>query len=289
MWATHNEPYVVAMAGYGQGHFAPGIADYATAYRAVHHLNLAHGRAVQVFRDGGYEGRIGIVLDLHHYEPASVSPADVAACQRAVEAAQGIFIDPIFKGRYPVYLFEWLKPVAPPIEAGDMDLISQPVDFLGMNYYFTMMTSYSPSGPLNIHTAFKTGPAGEKTEVGWGIYPAGLTQVLLKIKDQYGNPPVYITENGTAAADEPDPEGKIFDEGRIAYIRRHLGAIHDAMQAGANIKGYFVWSLMDNFEWTSGYRPRFGIVRVDYDTLARTPKQSALWYSRVIEKNQIDE
>lgn len=289
MWATHNEPFVVSMMGYGSGRFAPGIADLTQAYRAVHHLNLAHGRAVQAFRSGGYEGRIGIVLDLHNYEPASPNPTDVAACQRAVEAAQGVFIDPIFKGHYPSALFEWLKPVAPPIEPGDMEVISQPIDFLGMNHYFTFLVSYSKDGPTNSQQVFKMANGWTSSQTGWGVNPAGLTAVLARIRNEYGNPPLYISENGTATADGVGPDGKVHDDFRTRYLREHLLALHDAMQAGSNIKGYFVWSLMDNFEWASGYRPRFGLVHVDYETLQRTPKQSAYWYKEVIEKNQVSE
>ena len=289
MWATHNEPFVVSMMGYGWGHFAPGISDIVQAYRAVHHLNLAHGRAVQVFRDGGYEGRIGIVLDLQNQEPASPSPADVAACQRAVDGSQGVFLEPIFKGRYPTALFEWIKPVAPPVEPGDMELISQPIDFLGINHYFTFQVGYGKDGPANFTQTFKMAPGWTSTESGWAVNPAGLTRVLLRVKDEYGNPPVYITENGTADPKEVVAEGKVQDDFRTRYLREHLMAIHDAMQAGANVKGYFQWSLLDNFEWASGYRPRFGMVRVDYETLQRTPKQSAYWYKEVIEKNQVSE
>jgi beta-glucosidase len=290
MWATHNEPFVVSIVGYQYGVFASGIADASLSYKAVHGLNLAHGRAVQVFRQGGYKGKIGIVLDLQNFIPASDSEADRLAAQRLREQSHNVFLDPIFKGEYPRYLCEWLGSIAPDPLPGDMELISQPLDFLGMNYYFTMPVKYNPGGGLlKTESHQKTLPMWGFTETNSGVYPTGMTDVLLKLKNEYGNPPIYITENGCASHDEPDEHGFVEDRERIAYLRRHFIAAHDAIQAGVNLKGYFVWSLMDNFEWTSGFRPRFGLVRVDYATLKRTPKLSALWYSDVIANNRVVE
>ena len=290
MWATHNEPIMASVIGYGAGTFAPGLADSSAAYQAAHTLNLAHGKAVQVFRQGGYQGKIGIVLDMHNLIPASESEADRLACQRQLESSQYQFFNPIFKGEYPAHLFEWLGPSAPKIQSGDMKIIHQPLDFLGMNYYFTCKVGYAPHGGL-LKTDQKmiTLPALGFTDVGWGIYPAGMKDVLMRIKETVGNLPIYITENGCAVQDIPDQEGFVEDRERVAYLRLHLIELHKAIQAGVNVRGYFTWSLMDNFEWTSGYRPRFGLVRVDYQTLQRIPKLSAHWYSDVAEHNIVCE
>ena len=294
MWATHNEPVVASLVGYGSGVFAPGLADQSLGYQAAHHLNLAHGKAVQIFRQGGYQGRIGIVLDLHNLVPASDKPADRLACQRTLESAQGIFFEPIFQGHYPAYLMEWLGPVAPRIQPDDLRVIHQPLDFLGMNYYFTSEVSYAAGGGLlKSAQKMKTLPAMGYTEVGWGIYPSGIRSVLMRVKDTVGTLPIYITENGCAVQDTMGDAvraaGFVEDRERVNYLRQHLVELHKAIQAGVNVRGYFLWSLMDNFEWASGYTPRFGIVHVDYATQKRTPKLSARWYSDVIANNRVTE
>jgi beta-glucosidase len=290
LWATHNEPWVVAFIGYAWGEFAPGIADFSQACQAAHHLLLGHGKAVQVFRQGGYKGQIGIVLDIHRHQPASDSEADRAACQRAYESGPGLFLIPLFKGHYPEMLMEWIGPHAPKVQAGDMALISQPIDFLGVNYYMTMAVSFSQQGGLlKTRSNFVSAPNWGHTAVDWGINPTGLTAVLLDLKDNYGNPKMYITENGCALQEVPGARGFVADWGRVDYLRAHLRAAHDAIQAGANLQGYYVWSLMDNFEWAQGYGQRFGIVRVDYATKQRIPKQSARWYSEVIARNGLEE
>ncbi len=287
-WVTHNEPRVVAFLGYGNGVHAPGICDYTQAYQVAHHLLLSHGKAVQVFRQGGYDGEIGIVLDLAHFVPASERKEDVAACRRAYAQDVSQFLGPIFKRRYPEHLFEWLGPQRPQIEEGDLAIIGQPIDFLGVNYYKTHRVSHAiDDAPLKARSESVTAPGWGRTEMGWGVNPAGLTAVLLNLKETYGNPPVYITENGCAFPDTPDGEGFVADWGRVNFLRGHLRAIHDAIKAGADVRGYFVWSFLDNFEWSMGYGPRFGIVRVDYETLERMPKQSALWYSEVVAQNAI--
>lgn len=287
MWATHNEPFVVA-SGYFSGSMAPGLADASLGYRVVHHLNLAHGKAVQVFRQGGYPGKIGIVLDLENYIPETQSEADLLATRRILDQSHHVFLDPIFKGHYPAGLIEWLGALAPQPQAGDMQIISTPIDFLGVNYYFTSKIRYETwGGLLKAGSRMVSAPMWSQTEMGWGVYPEGLTAILLKLRDQYGNPEVYITENGVAVPDEPDENGFVQDRERIAYLRRHLIAAHDAIQQGVNLRGYFLWSLMDNFEWAHGYRPRFGIVRVDYSTQKRIPKLSAHWYSEVIHRNEV--
>jgi beta-glucosidase len=314
MWATHNEPIVPSILGWGAGFVPPGMKDDKASYQAAHTLNLAHGKAVQVFRQGSYPGKIGIVLDLHGMVPATSSEADVLACQRTRENAQGIFFDPIFLGRYPDYLMEWLGPLRPQIAEGDLAQINQPLDFLGLNYYFTQEVSHLEQGPrrLNAGLGVNTGlteevshsedggllkssmkmrtlPALGHTSLDWGIYPQGLGEVLRRVAEATGNLPVYITENGCAMADEPDADGFVEDRDRIHYLRRHLIELHRSIRSGIDVRGYFIWSLFDNFEWGAGYRPRFGIVRVDYQTQRRIPKLSAFWYREVIARNSVTE
>jgi beta-glucosidase len=226
---------------------------------------------------------------VHRYQPASDSEADRAACQRVQEKAAWVFGDPIFLGEYPESLIAWIGSHAPRVQQGDMDLIGQPIDFLGVNHYFTALVSESYEGGLfKAVTEHISAPGWGHTEMGWGINPSGLTAVLLDIKDRYGNPRVYVTENGCALEDFPNADGFVTDWGRVGYLRCYLRAVHDAIQAGADVAGYYAWSLMDNFEWHHGYWPRFGIVRVDFETGKRTPKQSALWYSEVIGRNGVE-
>lgn len=290
LWVTHNEPWVIAFVGFALGIMAPGMCDYSQAYQTLHHLLVSHGKTVQLFRQCGYKGEIGIVLNLGHFIPASESEADRAACQRAYEENVALFMDPLFKARYPEMLFDWIGPHAPHVESGDAALINQPVDFLGVNYYSTVSISHSLGGGLlKSNSTPVSAPGWGQTEMGWGINPAGLTAVLLNIKNNYGNPKIYITENGCALKDVPDKQGFVTDWGRVNFLRTHFQAAHDALLAGANLHGYYVWSLLDNFEWAHGYTPRFGIVCVDYKTGRRTPKQSALWYSQVIARNGVNE
>jgi beta-glucosidase len=290
MWATHNEPVVTSLVGYGSGVFAPGLADQSLAYQAAHRLNLAHSKAVQIFRQGGYQGKIGIVLDMHNLVPASDKEADRVACQRTLESSQGMFFEPIFQGRYPAYLMEWLGLVAPKVQPDDLEIIHQPLDFLGHNYYFTSEVSYSAGGGLlKSAQKMKTLPSMGYTEVGWGIYPTGIRSVLMRVKDVVGDLPIFITENGCAVQDMPDTDGYVEDRERVNYLRLHLIELHKAILAGVNVRGYFIWSLMDNFEWASGYTPRFGIVRVDYATQKRALKLSARWYGDVIANNGVTE
>lgn len=286
LWITHNEPWCGAFLGYGSGHHAPGVCDYTRAYQTVHHLLLSHGKAVQVFRQGGYKGEIGIALNPQHYLPASGGEADRRACQRMYEEGVALFLEPLFFGRYPEYLMEWIGSHRPKINPGDMETIAQPIDFLGVNYYMTHRVSHSVDGGiLKASAPTISAPGWGRTEMDWGIYPAGLAAMLEDIQQKYNPPQIYLTENGCAIVDTPDENGFVADWGRVNYLRAHLHAAQEAIVAGVNLRGYFVWSLTDNFEWAWGYRPRFGIVRVDYDTQRRTPKQSARWYSEVMRQN----
>ncbi len=288
LWATLNEPWVSAFLGYATSEHAPGHCDYSQAYQAAHHLLLSHGKAVQLFRQEGYNGQIGIVLNLSHQLPATESEADRAACRRVHEQQAGLFLDPLFNGQYPEMLFDWIGPHQPRVLAGDLDLIRQPIDFLGVNYYLSESVSYATDGRrLKADLAPVSAPGWGRTDMGWGINPAGLTAVLQMVR-QYGDPVLYVTENGCALPDIPDGSGFVEDWARVDVLRAHLRAALDAIRAGADLRGYYVWSLMDNFEWSRGYMPRFGLVRVDYDTGRRIPKQSAYWYREVIRQNGIN-
>jgi beta-glucosidase len=290
MWATHNEPYIVAFLGYATGDFPPGMGDWNMGVRAAHHLLLGHGQAVDLFRQMGCKGKIGIVLDHPWFVPASDDPDDVAARDRTYSAGQGIFLETIFQRRYPQIFSTWSKSLIPPVRPGDMQQISRPIDFLGINYYSTVAIGFSARGGFLKNSRVEiSSPGMGKTSVDWGINPPGLTAVLESIRDRYGNPPVYITENGTALDDTPDSKGFVEDWGRVEYLRCHLRAVHDAIGRGCDVRGYYVWSLMDNFEWAHGYEPRFGIVRTDYKTMRRIPKRSALWYKEVIRQNGVEE
>jgi len=287
MWSTHNEPWVIAFVGNAMGNHAPGLLDSSKAYQTAHHLLLSHGKTVELFRQGGYKGQIGIALNLGNFEPGSDSESDYAACQRAYEENVALFLDPLFLGRYPKMLFDWIGPHAPRIESGDLASINQPIDFLGVNYYATDFISYTVEGGLlKASRVPVSSPGWGHTEMGWGIHPAGLTAVLLNVKEKYANPTIYITENGCGYKEMPE---FVSDWGRVNFLRAHFLAAHDAIQAGVNLRGYYVWSLMDNFEWAKGYGTRFGIVRVNYETKSRTPKQSAHWYGEVIAQNAVVE
>ena len=288
-WATHNEPWVAAFLGYAAGLHAPGICDYSQAYQTAHHMLLAHGKAVQVYRQGGYDGQIGLILNLNGLVPASDSDEDRAATQRVHDETHALFLDPIFNGQYPQALFDYIGPHKPNTQGGDLQIIQQPIDFLGLNYYNTDLVAFDVHAGLNKARIIPySAPGWGRTEMNWGIHPAGIKEEVLYIKEHYGNPDLYITENGCAMPDEPDENGFVADWDRIRYIKAHLQALHEAIQAGVNLKGYFAWSIFDNFEWERGYGPRFGLVRVNYETLARTPKQSAYWYRDVIANNAIN-
>ncbi len=288
LWTTHNEPWVISFNGYAKGIHAPGICDYSQAYQAAHHLLVSHGETVQLFRQGGYQGEIGIVLNLQNFEPASQREADQAACRRVYEENVSLFLEPLFGGRHPETLFDWIGPHQPRVLAGDLDLIRQPIDFLGVNHYTTQSVSHDVTGSLlKANVTPVSAPGWGHTEMGWGVNPPGLTAVLLDVKGKCGNPKIYVTENGCAFRDAPDEAGFVADWGRINYLRAHLQAVREAIDAGVNLQGYYVWSLMDNFEWAKGYGPRFGLIRVDYETGERFPKQSGRWYSEVISQNGI--
>lgn len=279
-WATINEPWVVTDGGYLHGALAPGHRSRFEAPIAAHNLMRAHGAAVQAYRaEGAHE--IGLVVNIEPKHPASDSPQDAAAVRRAHAYMNEQFLHPALLGHYPPELAEIFGEAWPDWPAEDFALIRQPLDFVGINYYTRSVTADGDSYPLR--TAVVRQPRGTYTETGWEVYPRGLTELLLWFKRTYGDLPVYITENGAAFFDPPVPEeGRIRDPLRIDYLRKHLAAIHDAIEAGVDVRGYMAWSLLDNMEWSLGYSKRFGIIHVDYGTLARTPKDSARWYSGII-------
>jgi beta-glucosidase len=274
--ATHNEPWCTANLGYGTGQFAPGIANPAAAVSASHQLLLSHGLAMQAMRAQNVSAKLGIVLNQWTADPATDSTADIKAAE--VEWARSVewFMDPIFKGSYPQLALDNIDCSLLFIHENDFKDIRQPIDFLGVNYYFRayVSTENPPRKPpcdLGV------------TDMGWEVYPQGLTELLVKLHGQYQLPPVYITENGMAVPDREEG-GRVQDQPRIDYLKMHLAALHDAMDAGVNVQGYFYWSLLDNFEWNSGYLRRFGLVHVDYDTQQRTLKDSAHWYRNFIKE-----
>ena len=263
--ATHNEPWCTANLGYGNGQFAPGFTDPAAAVQVSHHLLLSHGLAMQAMRGLATKAKLGIVLNQWTADPATGSEADRALAELEYARSVQWFMDPIFKGRYPELALRHHGEHAPNVVAGDMAIIQQPIDFLGVNYYFRAFCS--------VEQPPRTPPLENgRTDMGWEIYPQGLTELLLKLKEEYPLPPIYITENGMASS-TPQHDGE-----RIAFVRAHLVALAKAMEQGVDVRGYFLWSLLDNFEWDSGYAKRFGIVHVDYETQLRTLKDSAVWY-----------
>jgi beta-glucosidase len=281
-WATLNEPWVVSDGGYLHGALAPGHRNFFEAPLASHNLMRAHGAAVQAYRASGRH-QIGLVVNIEPKYPASSqSPADLEATRRADAYMNRQYLDPAVLGSYPQELEEVFGTAWPRWPAQDLDLIKQPLDYIGVNYYTRNVVRFDASAwPL------RAAPVRQRqhtyTETGWEVFPQGLTDTLLWLKQRYGNPPIYITENGAAFFDPPQVEGPVLEDPlRVDYYRKHLRAVHAAMRQGADVRGYFAWSLFDNFEWALGYSKRFGIVHMNYETLQRTPKASAHFYSKVI-------
>ena len=275
---THNEPWVVAMLGHDSGVFAPGVKNRATAMQVSHHLLLSHGLALQALRAQGCRSDLGIVLNLSPQHPATASHADQASAGLEDGKLLRWYADPLFKGQYPADVLAHLGADAPRIEAGDLQTINTPMDFLGINYYSRSVVS--ANGPWDVQQG-----GLPITDMGWEVYPEGLTELLLRLHRDYPVPPLYVTENGAAFKDQW-AGGRVHDAERTDYINRHITAVADAMRQGVHMAGYMVWSLLDNFEWASGYEKRFGIVHVDYDTQARTLKDSALWYRDFLQQQK---
>jgi len=304
LWTTLNEPWCSAFLGYASGVHAPGITEDAASLAAVHHLNLGHGLATRAIREVLGKAQVSVTLNLHVTRAASDRPEDIEAKARIDTIANEVFLQPMLEGRYPERLAtdtaeitDWAF-----VQAGDLELIAAPLDLLGVNYYSTGRVRRRQGPPVaadgspgpdghrsGLHSPWVgaddvewLAQPGPHTAMGWNIDPQGLTDLLVSLGDRYPSVPLAVTENGAAFEDDVSPDGRVHDGRRVAYIHDHLEAIGRALDAGVDVRGYFVWSLMDNFEWAYGFDRRFGIVRVDYQTLERTPKDSALWYREVV-------
>jgi beta-glucosidase len=283
-WMTHNEPWCISFLSYAIGHHAPGRQDMAAAVRASHNVLLSHGLAVPVLRANGTEKtRVGIVLNFTWQDPASDSPEDQAAAWRLDGFNNRWFIEPVFKGQYPADMLEIFGQDTLGIQPGDMEKIATPIDFLALNYYTRSVVAHDPGGIY--FQARSLEQEGEHTTMGWEVYPQGLYNFLTRFHTEYSPKAIYITENGASFDDVVAADGQVHDERRTAYLEAHFAAAHRAIQEGVPLKGYFVWSFMDNFEWAWGYTKRFGIVYVDYPTQKRILKDSGAWYSRVVRAN----
>ncbi|ALG12603.1 GH1 family beta-glucosidase [Kibdelosporangium phytohabitans] len=291
-WTTLNEPWCSAMLGYAYGRQAPGRQDMPAAISAVHHLLLGHGLAAQRMRaEAPKPIELGITLNMGTSDPATDSELDVAAARRADGLGVRIYMDPLVHGRYPADVVEDLaaRGIRIPIRPGDLSVISAPIDVLGVNFYsghvFAGTDESGNDRDADGNPVERAVPQGHPvTAMGWEIVPDAFTRLLTRLSEDYPGLPMVITENGAAFEDEADTAGFVRDFDRVDYFNTHIGAVARARQAGADVRGYFAWSLMDNFEWSYGYEKRFGIVRVDYDTQVRTPKQSALWYRDTIKR-----
>ena len=279
-WAMFNEANVHALFGYGAGGHAPGLTGLLNLLAASHHQNLAQGRALQALRAERSDFRLGTVLNLSPVRPSSESEADRRAAERYDAFWNGAFLDPLFKGAYPP---AFAGAFAPLIADGDLKVIQQPVDFFGLNYYGPAYMADAPQslvgatyGPVPVGTRF--------TAMGWPIDAGGLTEILIRLRDHYGNPDVYVTENGACYNDLVAADGTVHDEERVAYFREHLAASRAAIAAGVKLRGYFAWSLLDNFEWSEGFSRRFGIIHVDFKSQKRTPKSSYDYLADTIRK-----
>jgi beta-glucosidase len=303
MWVTLNEPWCSAWAGYGQGRHAPGRRDIGAAVSATHHLLLAHAGATEALR-AAVTTPVGITLNLSLFRGASDHPDDRTATGRAEGNFNRLFLDPVFRGRYPADMaahYPELRPEGELVGPGDLEWIAQPLDFLGINYYSPQRVAHparlaaAEAGGYSVRH-LRTDPVADdlgfasirradadETTMGWEIEPAALTELLAWVRNNYTQAPIYITENGAAYCDYVAPDGAVRDPERIAYLDSHLRAVHAAIAAGVDVRGYFVWSLMDNFEWSHGYAHRFGLIWVDYPNGRRIPKASFEWYRRVIE------
>jgi len=272
-WMTINEPWVYAWIGHQLGLHAPGHTSEAEAVAVAHHLLLAHGWATDAIRHASPDASVGIVLDLWQPYPATDSPEDAAAARLLDERHNRWFLEPLFHGAYPDTLPDRLELVAPFVREGDLETISTPTDFLGINNYSRAVVAAGPAGPVDVRV-----PGAQYTEMGWEVFPEGLTRVLVRVAEEYAPHELYVMENGAAFQDVRGHDGSVHDPERTAYLADHIAGVERAIAGGAPVKGYFVWSLLDNFEWAFGYLMRFGIIYVDFATLERVPKDSFFWY-----------
>jgi beta-glucosidase len=290
-WMTHNEPWVVAFVGHLYGVHAPGLRDLRTALATAHGLLVSHGRAAAAVRAACPGARVGIVHHLAWIEPASDRIEDVAAAVRHDGAFHRWFLDPVFGRGYPADLVGWYGADAPRVEPGDLEHMAAPLDFLGINYYTRRIIAHDPAGrgpergflaTRQVYWPFV--PRAEFDE--WEVAPEGLYRTLLRVQREYRPAAMYVAENGTSWPDQPGPDGQIHDLIRIRYLARHVAAVRQALDDGADVRGYFAWSILDNFEWGFGFTKRFGLVHVDYQTQRRTVKDSGRWYGRLAAENR---
>lgn len=282
-WMTFNEPWCTAINGHLLGRHAPCIMNWQSAIQVGHHLLVAHGKTVSKFRELGTAGEIGYAPDIYWYEPFSRKQEDIDAAYRAFSIYTW-FVTPVFTGKYPEEMAAWIKTkgAEPVIEPGDMEIISQKIDFLGLNFYGGNIVRHKEG---NNYLDLEHVDLGyDKSDKGWFIFPEGLYLTLSWLTEQFGPIPIYITENGACYNDEV-VDGKVNDVRRIKFLESHIAELGRAIESGVNLKGYLTWSLMDNFEWAFGYSCRFGLIHVDYRTQVRTPKESYYWYQKLIRKN----
>ncbi len=286
-WLTLNEPWCIAMLGYGIGRHAPGRQDWPAALRAAHHTHLAHRAAVDVIRAAVPGARIGIPLNLHHVEPASETDADRAAARLHDGTANRWFLDPVLGRGYPRDVVEMYGRILDGVDVTELDGGTPAIDVLGINYYTRHVVGAPRDGEVVDGPEPTVMVAGglPVTEMGWEIHADGLRLLLERIQREYAPPPLAITENGAAFVDVVGPDGSVDDERRVAYYRDHIAATADALDAGVPVEAYFAWSLLDNFEWGFGYTKRFGIVHVDYETQRRTLKASGAWYRDLVARS----
>jgi beta-glucosidase len=283
-WVMFNEAQVHAIMGHGLGEHAPGLRGIEPMAAAGHHQNLAQGRALAALRaQGGSRFKLGTVMSLQPVRPAQNLEVNREAAAVWDAAWNRAYLDPLFRGTYPA---RYLPLVEKLIQPGDMEQIRQKIDFLGVNYYAPMYQRIDPKGLLGTNWGALP-PGMQTTGMEWGVDPTGLTDILGELRDHYGNPLVYITENGAYFKEAAGPSGKVDDRERIAYLRDHIAAANHAIAQGVNLGGYFIWSLIDNWEWAHGFRATFGLARLDRATLARTPKASYDWFARTVNANAV--
>ena len=284
-WVTLNEPWCSAFLGYGKGVHAPGRTDYRDAIHAAHHLNLAHGLAVAGIRAARPEASIGITNIVTDILPATDTAENAAAAVRLDASSNRVFLDPVYLGEYSAVVWDVLgeRGLADVVQAGDLKIIAAPTDFAGVNHYQRVLASHDAEEPFGVA---ETAAEPATTSFGWSVIPASLTAVLARVSRDFTDLPLYVTENGASYHDYVDPNGEVVDTDRVAYLRGYLDAAADAILQGVNLRGYYAWSFLDNFEWAEGYSKRFGLVWVDYRTQERIPKLSAHWYRRLITEHQ---
>lgn len=280
-WITHNEPWCAAFLGHHEGVHAPGLKDFAAATQVCHHLLLSHGLAVPVIRAQVPAAQVGITLSLHPISPASDSAADAAAALRHDGPRNRWFLDPLHGRGYPADVIALIGDAAPQVQAGDMAAIGVATDFLGINYYFPEVVADAPGQGL-LQARVVERPGVERTAFGWEVSPEGMVNLLARVQRDYQPAQVQLTENGSTYDDMVLPDGSIDDVQRRSYLQRHLAAAHVAIARGVPLKGYFAWSLLDNFEWAEGYERRFGLTYVDFVTQQRTLKASGQWFRQFL-------